>query len=96
MINAEMRLYSFSTLGNTDEYGQAQAEENVGNILMAIYTNSQSAADNIKYNDASYIGFTHDKTIGDNYIINYGNARLKVLYVNPKGRIKQVFMKEML
>lgn len=96
MIAAEMRLYSFSTLGNTDDYGQAQATENVGFVRMAIYTNSQNAADNIMYKDASYIGFTQDKTIDDNYIINYGNERLKVLYVNPRGRIKQVFMQKML
>ena len=96
MIAAEMRSYSFSTIGYLDDYGQEQTTQNIGVIKIAIYINAQNTADNIKYKDASYIGFTQDKTIDDSYIINYGNEKLKVLYVNPKGRYKQVFLKEML
>lgn len=88
-----MKNYTFSTLGGTDSYGLPQTTENAGTVKLAIYTYTQNVADNIKYKDATYIGLTHDKTIADNYIINYGNEKLKVLYVNPKGRYIQVFLK---
>lgn len=96
MISAEMKEYTFSTLGELDEYGQPQTTDNVGSIKMAIYLYTQNVTDSIKYKDCSYIGFTNDKTIADNYIVNYGNEKLKVLYVNPVGRFRQVYMKEML
>lgn len=91
-----MKTYTLSTLGYTDGYGQPQTTENVGSVRMAIYLYTQSVVDNVKFHDATYIGFTNDCTIADNYIINYENKKLKVLYVNPIGRYRQVFLKEML
>lgn len=92
MINADMRLYDYYTYGKDDGYGQPQLSEEVkGQIKMAINITSQSAQDNINYKDASYIGLTHSP-IDDTYVIQYGKEKLKVLYVNPKGRLKQVFM----
>ena len=95
MINADMRPYNYFTLGTKDEYGQfplpgpdAIPE---GQIKMAINITSQIVQDNINYKDSQYIGLTHAK-VDDTYIIQYGEERLKVLYVNPKGRLKQVFM----
>ena len=90
-----MRLYDFFTFGTNDEYGQAQlSKEPVGQIKMSINLTSQSVQDNINYKDANYIGLTHAE-VDDSYVIAFGNERLKVLYVNPFGRYKQVFMKEM-
>lgn len=91
-----MRDYTFSTLGGRDLYGQPQTTEGIGTVKMAIYLYTQNVTDSIKYRDCSYIGFTNDKTIADNYIVNYENKKLKVLYVNPVGRFRQVYMKEML
>ena len=62
--------------------------------MMAINLTSQSVQDNINYKDANYMGLTHAK-VDDTYIIQYGEERLKVLYVNPFGRLNQVFMKLM-
>lgn len=77
-----------------DEYGQPEADYN-GTIKMAIYTSSQSVQDNIRYKDATYIGLTQNK-VDDTYIIKYSEEEiLKVLYVNPQGRYKQVFMKNL-
>lgn len=90
-----MRDYSFYTLDGTDAYGQPQTTDTVGTVRMAIYLYTQNVTDSIKYRDCTYIGFTHDKAIADNYIVNYENKKLKVLYVNPVGRFKQVYMKEM-
>lgn len=92
MINANMRLYDYFTFGTEDEYGQAQlSAEPVGQIKMAINITSQSVQDNINYTGAQYIGLTHAK-VDDTYVIVVGNERLKVLYVNPTGRLNQVFM----
>ena len=93
MINADMRLYNYFTLGAKDEYGQdVPTEEPVGQIKMAINISSQSVQDNINYSGANYVGLTHAK-VDDTYIIQYGEERLKVLYVNNKGRLNQVYMK---
>lgn len=94
MINTEMRFYDYFTYGEKDEYGQPQlSEETQGTIKMAINITSQSTQNNINYKDASYIGLTH-AAIDDTYVIQYGPEKLKVLYVNPMGRYKQAFMKE--
>ena len=97
MINADMRSYNYFTLGEKNSYGQPQMPAKdaapEGQIKMAINTSSQGIQDNVKYKDCSYVGLTHAE-VNDTYIIQYGNERLKVQYVNPKGRLKQVFMKE--
>ena len=93
MINANMRVYDYFTFGEENEYGQAQlSEEPKGQIKMAINLTSTSIQDNINYQEAQYIGLTHAK-VDDTYVIAFGNERLKVLYVNPFGRLNQVFMK---
>lgn len=93
MINNDMRLYNYFTFGDEDGYGQPTLSTDVkGQIKMAINTTSQSIQDNVRYKDCSYIGLTHAK-VDDTYVIEYGEERLKVLYVNPKGRYTQVFMK---
>lgn len=90
-----MRLYNYFTLGDKNAYGQRtipdKDAEPVGQILMAINISSQSVQDNINYQSANYIGLTR-ANVNDTYIIQYENERLKVLYVNPKGRLNQVFM----
>lgn len=95
MINTDMRVYDFFTLGPEDDYGQrpmpSEDAAPVGTVKMAINLTNQLIQDNINYRDANYIGLTH-ANVDDTYIIQYGNERLKVLYVNPKGRLKQVYM----
>lgn len=96
MINTDMRLYNYYTFGADDGYGMPQlTEAPEGQIKMAINISSQATQDNILYKDCSYIGLTTDAKVNDTYVIEYEKGRLKVLYVNPKGRYKQVFLKEM-
>ena len=94
-----MRLYGYFTLGESDGYGQPKLpDKNAvpnGQIKMAINLTSQSVQDNINYQDCQYVGLTHSKNISDKHIIEYEGKRLKVLYVNPKGRLSQVFLKEL-
>ena len=96
MINADMRSYPFFTFGmDTDAYGQEiLAATSQGTIKMAINIVSQNISENINYKEATYIGLTKDAEVNDTYVIEYGAIRLKVLYVIPKGRYKQVFMSE--
>lgn len=96
MISTDFRLYDYFTFGEDDGYGMSQlSTEPKGQIKMAINISSQTTQDNILYKDCSYIGLTHDANVNDTYVIKYGEGQLKVLYVNPKGRYKQVFLKEM-
>ena len=98
MINADMRLYNYFTLGPKNAYGQvsipAADAEPAGQVKMAINISSQSIQDNINYQGCQYVGLTR-ANVDDTYIIEYEKERLKVLYVNPKGRMKQVFLARM-
>lgn len=99
MINADMRLYNYFTLGEDNGYGQPQMPAKdakpVGTIKMAINLSSQSVQDNILYKDCQYVGLTLDAKVDDTYVVEYEGERLKVLLVNAKGRFKQVFMTRM-
>lgn len=96
MIYADMRPYDYLTFGEMNDYGQPKlSDEPRGQVRLAVYTVSQSAQDNVLYENATYIGLTNDAEIDDKYVILYGNERLKVLYVQPKGRYKQVYMARM-
>lgn len=91
MINSNMRYYPYSTFGELDDYGQPQLSEPKGEVKMSLHLLSQTTQDNIFYNGASYIGLTKQE-VNDTYVITYGNEKLKVLYVNPYGRYKQVYL----
>lgn len=94
MITTDMRAYNYFTLGNKDGYGQPTVSSEVqGTIKMAINLSSQSIQDNINYKDCSYVGLTTDKSVNDKMIIQYGDEKLKVQYINPRGRYIQVYLK---
>lgn len=95
MINADMRNYNYYLYGALDAYGQPQLSSEVqGTIKIAINIASQAVQENVVYNGAQYLGITH-ADVNDKYVIQYGEEKLKVLYVNPKGRFKQVFLARM-
>ena len=92
MINADMRSYDYYLYETANSYGQAQLSKEIkGSVKMAINISSQSIQDNINYKDCQYIGLTH-ANIDDTYVILYGAEKLKVKYINPKGKFKQVFL----
>ncbi len=93
MINNNFRTYNYFTFGENDSYGQPQlSQEPKGTVKMSIFTTSQTIQDNILYTNASFMGLTYDKSINDSYVIDYNGTKLKVLYVNPTGRLRAVFM----
>lgn len=92
MINADMRVYEYYKLGEDDGYGMPTISATpAGTIKMALYIINQSITDTVKYKNVSYTGLTHDD-VTDQYIIQNGTEKLKVLYVQPKGRFKQVYL----
>ena len=96
MINAMMRSYSYSTYGGLDSYGQPQlSDKSEGKVLLSINLLNTNIVNNVIYKEANYIALTTDNNINENYVINYGELQLKVLYINKFGRYKQVFLKVM-
>ena len=94
MINYDMKNYNFYLYSSRDEYGQERLTDTIqGSVKMSINITNQAAQQNINYSGASYVGLTY-QLLDDTYVIEYGDKLLKVLYVNPKGRLKQVFMNE--
>lgn len=95
MIGTKSRFYNFTKYSVDNAYGQLTLPaEPVGEVKMAIFTTSQSIQDNINYKDANYIGLTFSSLLDDKCVILYGDKKLKVLYINPEARVKQVFLKE--
>ena len=95
MFNREMRLYDYYTYNTGDAYGQPVLnQEPAGQVKMAIFTTSQSIQDNINYKNATYLGLS-SSLLDDNCVIQYGDTKLKVLYVGGKGRFKQIYLAEL-
>ena len=100
MINAQFKEYGYYLYNSeNDIYGQKtlikddKGEPAVqGTIKMAINHTATSIQENINYKDASYLGLTLSRSVDDTFVIQYGEERLKVLYVVPTGRYRQVFM----
>ena len=92
MINSQMRTYDYYIYGELDAYGQPALSDKKGVVKMAINVLSKRIEDNVLYAQAEYIGLTSDAQINDKYVIAYDSEKLKVLYVYPYGRLKQVFM----
>lgn len=88
-----MRLYDYFLYEGEDSYGQPQLSEDVkGQVKMSIFVANQTIKDSVAYSGTDYTGLSNNAEINDKYVIAYGSERLKVLYVNPMGRYKQVFL----
>ena len=98
MINTDMRDYDYYLYGDKDEYGQATLISDdsgtpivQGQIRMAINVATQGIKDSVAYSGTNYTGLTHD-LVSDKMVIQFGVENLKVLYVNPMGRYKVVYL----
>lgn len=94
MINADFRFYTYFTFGEANSYGiPSLNKEPKGKLKLAIYTTSQQVQTNINYTDCNYIALTNEN-VNDSFVIQMEDGKLlKVQYVQPKGRYKQVFLK---
>lgn len=95
MIQTDMRSYSFFTFGESNGYGAPSlSTAPKGEVVLAIYNTSQQIQDNINYAEANYIALTQDKNIDDTYVVQLSeNKKAKVLYIQPQGRYRQVFLR---
>ena len=91
MINAQMKKYTYEKFGGLDDYGQPALSAAAGSIKMSINLTNETLNENALYSGAQYVGLTM-ANIDASYIIHFGNEKLKVLYVTPSGRYKQVFL----
>lgn len=93
MINSRMRFYNYSQLiAENDDYGQPKIIEVEDKVKMSINFASETLQENSLYSGAQYVGLTLNKDIDETCIIKYGDEELKVLYINPSGKYRQVFM----
>lgn len=97
MINSQMKDYTYSIYS---EHENEYAEKTIsatggGTVKIAINLMNNQIVDNALYKTASYIGLTFSSAINDTCIIDYEGEKLKVLYVVPQGRMKQVFLSRM-
>lgn len=90
-----MITYDYYTYADKDKYGQKTLNTTpTGTIKMNITIKSQAIMqDGVKYTSVQYVGLTSD-AITDGYVIQYGDKKLKVLYVVP-ARFKMAIMEEM-
>ena len=95
MINTQMKNYSYFILNEADEYGQPQPIKADDTIKIAINFVTETLQENPLYSGAQYTGLTLNKNIDASYIIQYGEEKLKVLFVNKAGRYTQAFMARM-
>ena len=99
MIMANMRLYDYWMITVNEEYAQEILPDTsgtpTGKVKLSIYPTTTGTQDNILYANCAFMGLTFDAEINDKYIIQYGKERLKVMYIQPIGRYKQVFMKRL-
>lgn len=93
MINTATRTYDYFTFGAINDYGQRILSDTPqGKIKMAVFNTSTSIQENINYSNCNYVGLTMAQ-LDDSYVIQYGTEKLKVEYIHPLGRYKQVFLK---
>lgn len=92
VINRSMREALKFALGADDEYGQATLDtENPSTIHLTFGLYNHKEVEDVRYQDVEYTGLTFDN-LTDNDVIQLGEDKYKVKFVNPFGRINQVFL----
>lgn len=90
---SNQKLYNYYLIENNDEYGTSDVSIEIkGQVKMNINLTNQQISDDAIYKNAQFIGLTLDKDINENYIIEHEEMLLKVLYINKKGRYKQIYL----
>jgi hypothetical protein len=94
-MEQNMKLYDYFLYEDNDAYGQPKLSKDVkGQVKMAIGVASQTVQDSVAYSGTQYTALTN-AAVSDKMVIRYGVENLKVLYVNPLGRYKQVYLARM-
>lgn len=92
VINRSMREAVMYSLGEVDEYGQETIDtENAITVHLTFGLYNHHEVEDIRYQDVDYCGLTYDN-ITDKNILLLDDKQYKVKFVNPYGRIKEVFL----
>ena len=100
MISRERRDYEYFRYSEEDNaYGQKtliKDDENnpvvFGTVSMSIFDTANAFTGDVRFKDSKYLGLTNDKFIDTSFVINYKGEHLRVQYIVPRGRYKQVFL----
>lgn len=93
MYNRQLTTILVNSYSGVDEYGDMLTTlDGSRTIQGSINIYSQSTTDDIRYQNAEYLILTKDKNISDQDRLLFNNQEYKVLYVNPFGRLNQVWV----
>lgn len=82
-------VYSF---GDLDEYGFPTLNEELSRqVLMTFTLFTHHPVEDIRYQGIEFTGLTAD-TLTDNDVVEIEGNKYKVKFVNPCGRLNQVFL----
>ena len=93
MINREMRQATVKTYSGVDEYGQMMTTATGSrtiDVTFGIYNHNQ--ASDVRYQEVTHTALTADKEITDKDTLEIDGVEYKVFFVNPFGRMTQVFL----
>lgn len=87
-----MRQAEMLSFGEVDEYGQEVIDtENAITVNLTFGLFNHQETEDVRYQDVEYCGLTYDN-ITDNNILLLDDKKYKVKFVNPYGRMKEVFL----
>lgn len=92
VINRGMKTATLLTMGNKDEYGQNLAEviaQTTIQLTFGLYTHRDSS--DIRYQDITHTGLTKSE-VNDKQVLLIDGKKYKIKFVNPYGRLNQVFL----
>lgn len=92
VINRDMKTATLLTMGGKDEYGQNLAEVQAQTTIQLTFgLYSHRDASDIRYQDITHTGLTKSK-VNDKQILIIDGKQYKIKFVNPYGRLSQVFL----
>ena len=95
MINREMVSATVVTYGGVDEYGQMLTTPTASReISMTFGMYQHQETSDVRFQNVTYTGLTKDQELTDKDHVVIDGKEYKVTFVNPHGRMRQVFLSE--
>ena len=86
-----MRQAQMYSIGDLDEYGQETISTDSTTVSLTFGLFNHHDTEDLRYQDVEYCGLTYDN-ITDKNILLLDDTNYKVKFVNPYGRMKEVFL----
>lgn len=91
MISAELLTFD----GTLDEYGQPNTKNpTVTPIELTLTIYNQKRVEDVRFNDVTHTALTKNKEVTDANKIRIGEDMYLIEFVNPDGRLAQLFLKK--